>query len=158
MSKPLVHCSSCTLGVGRSRSVKFAPLRTRRKGGGVASFQAQSFPSLVLLRCLWAFRGFSRKSACVSGRRSCMCYGRAWRSCNLFELFTGVRSMHPCTAGSAVTIDRDRETPVKLFGAPPSIAGCVLAASSQIRILGAGALLESGSVGLLWLKCRSMMG
>jgi len=35
------------------------------------------------------------------------------------------RAIKAIAAGSAVTIDRDRETPVKLFGVLPSIVGYI---------------------------------
>lgn len=57
MSNPLIHCSSCTLGVGRSRSVKFALVRTRRKGGGACELSSAELP---LIRPFASLAGTSR--------------------------------------------------------------------------------------------------
>lgn len=44
MSNPPVHCSSCALGISRSRSVNFAPVRKRRKGGGASELSSAELP------------------------------------------------------------------------------------------------------------------
>lgn len=75
-SIPLIHRLSCTFGVGRLRSVKFALVRTRQKGGGACELSSAELPfirpyaSLVnTLRILAAVRAFPTER--------CVCYRRA---------------------------------------------------------------------------------
>lgn len=42
--QPSVHCPSCILGVARPRSVKFASVRTRWKGGGACELSSAELP------------------------------------------------------------------------------------------------------------------
>lgn len=66
MSNRPVHCSSCTLGVGRSRSVKFAPVRTRWKGGGACELSSAELPFI---------RRFALPALHFAGSRQCV-----WRT------------------------------------------------------------------------------
>lgn len=68
---PPVHCSSCTLGVSRSRSVKFAPVRKRRKGGGACELSSAELPLIRPFASL-ASTWWVCSSACIPDERVCI--------------------------------------------------------------------------------------
>lgn len=73
---PFIHRLSCTFGVGRLRSVKFALVRTRQKGGGACELSSAELPfirpyaSLVnISRDLAAVRAFpTGRCVCIVAR------------------------------------------------------------------------------------------
>jgi len=68
-SRPLG--SSCTLGVARLRSVKFALVRTRRKGGGACELSSAELPFIRPFASSASTLRF-RGSACISDERVCI--------------------------------------------------------------------------------------
>lgn len=119
---PCVHCSSCTLGVGRSGSVKFASVRTRRKGGGACELTSAELP---LIRPFASLAGASRVrgSACISDETRVHLAGRAPSVCerSIDRSITAIeyRAL-PARSTSEFRRERsaDREIAGELFGAP----------------------------------------
>lgn len=115
MSNPLVHCSSCTLGVGRPRSVKFAPVRTRWKGGGACELSSAELPLIRRFALLRALRRFAASA----------CDVRVWLSSRVMGSYTlpgCVWATDRCASPARLTCELLRsieiaKTPAKLFGA-----------------------------------------
>lgn len=102
MSNPLIHCSSCTFGVGRSRSVKFALVRTRRKGGGACELSSAELP---LIRPFASLAGTSRAATVRVFLTNACVYLRAWWPCTFLDR---VRTINRCILPARSTSESSR--------------------------------------------------
>lgn len=113
MSNPLVHCSSCILGVARPRSVKFAPVRTRWKGGGACELSSAELP---LIRRFALLAGTSQVRGSACDVRVCV----SSRVMGSYTPSDRVWATDRCARSReidvfVVTIDRDRENASETF-------------------------------------------